>query len=65
MMNIPERLKAKREKCDTCANGEMKIVSDTEYTCKCRLGRTKAMQCVDFVKSHYVPRTPQNDEVRE
>ena len=53
-----EFLTAKTCRCDTCANGEMKIISDMEYLCKCRLGRTKANQCqsMSFAKSHYVER---------
>ena len=57
-----EFLTAKTCRCDTCANGEMKIISETEYICKCRLGRIKANQCMSFVKSHYVERKDMRKE---
>ena len=57
-----EFVNAKTCRCDTCANGEMKIISDTEYICKCRLGRTKANQCMSFEKSHYVERQDMRKE---
>ena len=57
-----EFVNAKTFRCDTCANGEMKIISDTEYLCKCRLGKTKANHCMSFKKSHYVERQDMRKE---
>ena len=57
-----EFVNAKRERCDTCANGKMIIISDSEYICRCYLSKTKARHCMDFVKSHYIERQDMRKE---